>query len=188
MSKDKVRYGLKNVHYAVLTEGESGDTYAEPVRIPGAVNLAMSPAGESNAFVADDIDYYTTSANNGYDGTLEIAIVPESFETDVMGETLDENGVAFEAVAAQPKKFALLFEFTGDKNQIKHVFYKCSASRSSIEGQATTNREVKTTVLNLSARPNREGYVKAKTRSDSDPATVAAWYTAVPTFEEVVGG
>lgn len=182
---NKVKYGLKNVYYAVLTEG-TPDSYATPVRIPGAVNISLSPVGDATTFVADDIEYFVSQGNNGYDGTLEIAVVPESFLTSVMGEVEDSKKVVFEKNEAQPKHFALLFEFTGDANQIKHVLYKCLATRANIEGAATTNKEIKTTVLNLTCRPNSAGYVKAKTKSDTDGTVDGAWYTSVQTF--VAGG
>ncbi|MEL7609493.1 MAG: major tail protein [Bacillota bacterium] len=179
---NKIKYGLKNVHYAKLTEGEA-DTYAVPVAIPGAVNLSLSPVGDSTSFVADDTEYYTAQGNNGYDGTLEMADIPEAFRTGIMGEVEDAKKVLFEKSSANSAPFALLFEFTGDAHQVKHVLYKCTATRANVEGAATVNKEIKTTTLNLQVRPNRGGYVKANTKSDTDSATAAAWYTAVQTFD-----
>ena len=84
---NKIKYGLKNVYYAVATEGEGGVlSYATPVRIPGAVNLSMEAQGDTTPFYADNILYWQGIANNGYSGTLEIATVPDSFRTDVLGD------------------------------------------------------------------------------------------------------
>ena len=41
-TKNKVKFGLKNVHYALLQEGEEGTiTYGTPVPMPGAITLLI---------------------------------------------------------------------------------------------------------------------------------------------------
>ena len=39
---NKVKFGLKNVHYAVLDETDGAASYGTPVAVPGAVNLNLS--------------------------------------------------------------------------------------------------------------------------------------------------
>ena len=46
-----------------------------------------------DSFYADGIAYYVINNNMGYDGDLELALIPESFRTDVLREKLDAKGV-----------------------------------------------------------------------------------------------
>lgn len=183
MSKDnKVKYGLKNVHYALITETEDGNiTFSKPVRIYGAVNISLSPVGDTSNFHADDEEYFTAVANNGYDGTLEMAIIPDSFKTGALGEILDTKKVLIEKTDAVIKPFALLFEFQGDKKARRHVLYYCRATRPNVEGSTKTNSiEVKTDTLNLTCRniPEKTN-VKASTTFETDADTFKNWYTEV---------
>ena len=88
-SKNKVKFNIRNVHYAKLTVSETGEvTFAKPVPMPGAVSLSLDPNGEPSVFYADGYAYYTISNNQGYEGDLELALVPESFRTDILKETI----------------------------------------------------------------------------------------------------
>lgn len=135
----KVKYGLKNVHYAPaeIDEINNTATYGTPVPWPGAVNLSMEAQGGTNKFRADNIDYWIGQSNTGYEGDLETALVPDSFRKDILGEIEDSNGVLVENTGAKTKYFALLFQFEHDDKAARHVMYKCSATRPAVAGQTT---------------------------------------------------
>ena len=181
---NKVKYNLKNVHAAKLTETKSAEgvisyTYSTPQAVPGAVSISLSAEGDTSPFYADGIVYFRTTSNNGYSGDLELALIPEWFRTEILGETLDEKGV----------KFALLFEFDGDVNAIRHVLYNCSASRPSIESQTKEETiEPGTETLTLTADPRPDGLVKARTGDTTDDTTYAGWYSAVYEVTEAPKG
>ena len=91
--KNRVKFGLRNCHYAKATLGEDGKvTFGTPVAMPGAVSLSLDAEGDNDPFYADDTVYYMVSNNNGYSGDLEIALIPESFLTDILkeGKTAEE--------------------------------------------------------------------------------------------------
>ena len=105
---NKIKFGIKGCYYAVATiAANNSATYGTPVALPGAVNLSLSPQGETNSFYADNIDYYTTVSNTGYEGDLELARLPESFLKDVLGYKVDSNGVLYEDANAPTVPFAL---------------------------------------------------------------------------------
>ena len=183
---NKVKYGLKNVHYAILTNTEGVITFGTPVRIPGAVSLALNPKGEKTEFYADDIAYFITTSNQGYEGTLEIALIPDSFRKEVLGEKEDSNSVLFEDANEIPKDIALLYEFTGDINATRHVNYNVSVARPSIESSTKgTSIEPVTDTIAITASPALDtGYVKAKALHGQDGYDT--FYTTVYEFVPVV--
>lgn len=151
---NKIKYGLKNVHYAVINEVNGSVGYGTPKPVPGSVSLVLNAVGEPVEFYAEDSAYYEEDTNNGYDGTLEMALIPDSFRVDVLGDEIDTNGALIENANAKPKKIALMYEFTGDINKIRHVNYNVKVSRPSVEGATKTNtKEPKTETMNISARP-----------------------------------
>lgn len=189
---NKVKYNLKNAHYALLTIGEDGlVSYGNPTAIPGSVSISLDANGEPENFYADGIAYYVINNNMGYEGDLELALIPESFRTEVLMEALDDNGVLIENAQVELASFALLFEFDGDKKHIRHVLYNCAASRPGIEGKTNEDsREVQTETLTIKATPLASGIVKAKTGNTTDTTVNNDWYKAVymPTVTEAEEG
>ncbi len=178
---NKVKFNLKNAHYALLNIDEDGTvSYGTPVSLPGAVSLSLDANGEPENFYADGVAYYVINNNMGYDGDLELALIPESFRTDVLKETLDDKGVLVENSEVELASFALLFEFDGDQKHIRHVLYNCSASRPKIEGKTNEDtKEVQTETLTIKATPLSSGMVKAKTGNTTDSEVYSGWYDAV---------
>lgn len=102
MNENKVAFGLKNVHYALFDIKDGVVTFSTPIPLPGAVELTFDPRGDLIEFYADDMLYYAASNNQGYDGTLSIATIPEQFAVDALGEELDEeDGVLNELADAK---------------------------------------------------------------------------------------
>ena len=56
----------------------------------------MDAEGETNTFYADNTAYYVTNTNNGYTGELEMAEVPDWFETEYLGAVASQEGLVVE--------------------------------------------------------------------------------------------
>lgn len=142
----KVRFGLSNVHYAVLDE--SSDKYATPVALPGAVTLEVSYDGETSTFRADNKDYASFNGSPTITGTLTIADVPSTFRKDVL-KYVEDNGVLFEDLGAQSAHVALLFEISGNVNDERFCLYDVSFSRPGMSAN-TTDTTITPDTLSLS--------------------------------------
>ena len=185
-AENKVEFGLRNTHYAVVTVGEDGKlTFGTPEKFPGTVSLSLDASGDLIQFKADDVDYYTNPNNKGYNGNLTVARVTDKFKQDVLGEEKTEDGVMIESADAQTKKFALMFEFQGDKKAIRHVMYYCTANRQSVASTTKDNGDPNTTDLPIIVSPRPDNnVVKAKTTAGATDEIYDAWYTKV--YEKIV--
>lgn len=183
---NKVKFGLKNVHYAVLTEVGGTITYGTPVAIKGAVNLTLDPSGDETNFFADDTKYYAVTNDAGYTGSVEFAKIPDQFKKDVLGFIEDTNKILFEDAEVEPKRFALLFEFSGDANKTRHVLYDVTCSRPSVgSGTLTETKEPVTETLNITASPlpvDSNGRRLVKAKSVEGDGQYATWFGGVYEF------
>lgn len=197
----KVFYGLKNVHYALLTEVESDgqlvSSYGEVKKWPGAVSIALDPNGNPVIFSADNSAYYTIANNRGYQGDYECARIPDDVRVDISGNTVDDNGFIVETDKDEFGYFALMFEFETDVNADRYVFYKVGlAQRPSVSSQTVdVNSDVEpgTEKVTFVAMPQVDDteidgitkhLIKAKTSKDVNKTAYDNFYQSVyiPTF------
>ena len=185
MANNKVKYNLKNAHYAMLQTSEEGVvSFGTPVALPGAVSISLDANGEPENFYADGTAYYVINNNMGYDGDLELAMIPEDFRVSALNETLDDNKVLIEDANSELNRFALLFEFDGDVKHIRHVLYNCSASRPGIEGKTNEeSREVQTETLAIKATPLPSGVVSGTNTAKTGQYTGIGVFTIVEVRE-----
>ena len=188
MSENKVKYGLKNVHYAKATIAADGSaTYGAVKPWPGAVSLSLDAQGGTTKFRADNVNYWVGQSNQGYEGDLETALIPDDFRTDILGELVDGNGVVLENVDAKTVSFALLFQFEGDAKNTRHVLYNCTATRPSVSGNTTDEEiEPQTETVTITTGsvyfPNFNGGTNvAKGRCKEGDSGYASFFSAVYT-------
>lgn len=185
MAENKVQFGIKNVHYAVLTEtvtgGEVSYSYGTPVALPGAVTLTLDPAGDVEPFYADNIVYYNSVANNGYSGSLEMARYSDQFLQDIFGMTLTTTGkVIMENSQTEPKAFALLYQIDGDQSNECYALYNCTITRPGVGSTTITETKTpQTQSADLTAAPRGDGLVFARTTDTTPTATKTGWFTSV---------
>lgn len=182
MSENKILYGLENVHIA-FKESTPG-TYGAVKHIPGAVQFTTNAVSQDVDFYADNIPYFSIEANNGYTGTLEMALIPNEILAEMLGWDVDTNGMMVEIADAKPKKFALMAQVEGDEKARRFVYYDVMAKRPNqdLETRGETI-EPKTESLPVVIRPvviNNKKAVKGVIEPDvTNAAAYNGFFTAV---------
>ena len=183
MPENKVNFGLSNCYYAKATYSGGTVSYGSCKKINGSVSLSLSADSSANDFYADNIKYWRSSASQGYTGTIEFAKLNEDFRKDILGETVDTNGVIMETSQDTNSPFALIFQIEGDEDEEMRLLYYCTVTRPPMNANTmtdTTEPDTVTLDLTVSPRPDT-GEIKASTGSTTATSVVSAWTTSVYT-------
>lgn len=180
----KVNYGIQDVYIAKITENNGVISYGTPFAVKGAVGLNLDPeGGDATPFYADNIVYFMAPAvNNGYSGDLEIAITPDEFLTQILGQEKDANGVVYENADNKSARFALMFQAQGDSNNRRFCFYDCTASRPSRENSTKEDSITpQTDTISITMNPrSTDRMVKCYIdETEENKAIYDAWFSAV---------
>lgn len=190
MAENKVRFGLKNVYYAKLTESSdnSNNVFATPVAVPGAVSMTIDSNATDGTFYADNVSYYKTFANNGYTGTLEMARINDQMMKDIFGWSLDNSAkTLIESTGMKPNPFALIFQIEGDQNEELYVLYRVVPTSKPSLGSNTIGEQVEpvTQSFSFEALPlvtgpsYQSGKILNRTTDTTTTAVRTAWFSSV---------
>lgn len=151
----KVKFNLRQVHVAPMLTDTTWDT---PVAVPGAVGLTLDPSGDETTFYADGKPYFVYTKNNGYTGTLEIALFPDELKATLLGWYIDSKGKLIEDPNGKPVKFALLYEIETDDKDRRAALYECQLTRPSDNAKTTEGSVTPDTdTMNITVVPHDFG-------------------------------
>ena len=184
---NKISYGLKNIYYAKVTNTGGVISYGTPVAIPGAKEISLEPTGDPTIVWADDVQYVVIPANGGYEDTVTVLDVPQSFYTDILGMSVDANYVLVESEDDVLSQFALIgetveYDSADGPTHKRFVFYNCTAEKaptaSSTKEDTIEPTEYEINITAVAALDT--GYVKASVTDDPDSLTeFNGWLSSV---------
>ena len=189
----KVRFGLRNVHYAIMTGITSGvPTYSKPVKLSGAVNFSASAAGDTTTFYADDGPYFEDPNNDGYTGEYESALFHENFLEQVLGQLRSANNLLFEFADAEIAPVAIIAEFATNATAKRICFYNVLCGRPNVDAKTRErSRTPQTEKVSLTMRPlefyDKYRIVKFVSTPETDADTYDKFFESVyiPKEEEI---
>lgn len=171
-TKNKVHFGLEGLTFWVLNnEG----AYDDPIKVPGIVGLSASPQTSSDAFYADNMEFFRASADNGDEVEIETAGLPDTLLAAILGWRVDTNGVLIRVANGVKKQFAMAFRVCGDQCERGKVYYRGTASIPEDSNQTKgDSTDVQTEKIKINFVPIEIGSEKAVcARCDADAAPTA---------------
>lgn len=126
MERNKIEYGISNLHIGEYIEDNGIVTLGEAMKIPGAISLSLDEKSDEVKIHADNIVYYSSYNESGETGDLNVTIFGDEFKEKFLGyQKLDDGGFAKIKGAKKPKAY-LIFQAEGDTFNRRFIMYNVS--------------------------------------------------------------
>lgn len=128
---NKYVHGISMCHIAFRGKDtpEGLPTWDTPIALPGAVKLEDSHKGEEQIKYADNGAYVVISNSIGSEVKLTVVRLPLDLRAKMFNDRVDANGGVVKGQSTTATEFALLYQYEGDKEPIRGVYYSCTATR-----------------------------------------------------------
>lgn len=189
----KIRSGCEEGGKGAIRQVERSATLGcnndQTVFVPFVKGTRPHSAEEAPTWKEGEVANTLNTFDVGETRCNELAVRAYGICSKASHSMMSDNGVLVErSDITESVKFALLFEFDGDVNAIRHVMYNCSTSRPSIESETKEDTiEPGTEKLSITADPRADGLVKARSGDTTQLATYSNWYKTVYTPTEAQG-
>lgn len=111
------------MHYAILTNDDaSGATYGQVKAIPGAVTAKIQPKSNAATLYSDDGPSDTAISLGEVDVTIEMRNLPTQVQADLLGHTVDGNGVLVRKTTDQAPYVAFGFRSRKSNGNYRYVW------------------------------------------------------------------
>ena len=189
MADNKIRFGVSNARYALVTE----TGYGEWKRIPGAVNIQIEPQETQTDFYADNKVYFTQAGAASDQVTIEIADLGDTGKIDLLGYKRVGGGLAL-PVNSDRKEFVLGFQVEGDITPLRVNIFGGKLNRPS-NTYSTKNETVEPSTMSIEGRFNgatftvdgeEEAYLYHTAQQGDD--AFATWWDEVKTPGDIASG
>lgn len=176
--------GLKDLYFAVITEQEDGsETYGTPKKMAGAMTAELSVATADGKLYVDDA--LKESDSEFANGTLKLGVddLEQGVEVEVLGKTVDKNGVVWSGGEDNPPYIAVGFRAKKSGGRYRYIWLlKCRAKvpteKYETKGESINYQtpEIELTFM----RNQRDDAWKADFVGKPTDAAATTWFTSVP--------
>lgn len=140
--KNKVVFGLSNVYFGKYNVAADGTvTLGDPVHVPGAINMSLEPQSEEVVFWADNVKFYTSFSDNGFEGELEMARFSDAFKTTFLNYVAIAGGGIGQVKGMETDPVYIMFEIDGDKQKRRGILYNASLGAITREYATTEDKK-----------------------------------------------